>query len=125
MNLKMEAMRIELESCKNVCEMYLEKEEQYKNQIKIMQNDYKLLQFKLEIETEKLKNEIEQLKNKGFQDNLLNKDRNEKFQEIVEFEIKCLQQIAASSMNDRQSLVNQIKHLKGILLIPRLYHIYK
>jgi hypothetical protein len=31
MTLKMDAMKIELESCKNVCEMYLEKEEQYKN----------------------------------------------------------------------------------------------
>ncbi len=53
------------------------------------------------METEKLRNEIEQMKNKGFQDSLLNKDRNEKFQEIVEFEIKCLQQIATSSMGDR------------------------
>ena len=36
MNKELEAMKIELESCKNVCEMFQEKEEAYKNTIKIM-----------------------------------------------------------------------------------------
>ena len=46
------------------------------------------------------------------------------YKKMVEVEMKCLKQISEEAIKERESYVKQIKEMKAILRVPRLYNIY-
>ena len=54
LNMQLEAQEVEFESCKNVCDMYLEKEAEYKSEIDELKRQNAELQKRLRDETGKL-----------------------------------------------------------------------
>lgn len=46
------------------------------------------------------------------------------YKKLVEVEIECLKQISVEAIKEKDSFINQIKELKAILRVPRLYNQY-
>lgn len=120
----MQAQEAEFASCKDVCDMYLAKEEAYKSEIEELRRQNAELQKRLKNETWKLTEKYQLLQVSSKKElgdvNLKHK----KYAELVKIEIECLKQIAKESSRERQEFVLQIREIQAILRTKRLSRIY-
>lgn len=81
-------MHTEMTTCKNVCDMFLEKEDSLNEKIKQLTIENQYLNEYLNDESLRLKTQIEKMKAECHDEIVKQKVHNNKFKQIIEVELK-------------------------------------